>query len=109
MLYLTKHEKSVLLSLAVIVLCGSAADTVFKRKPELAQAMTPDERFVHKTDVNTAGFDELVSVPYIGEVTARAIIAYRERQGRINSLDELRSLPGMYLSNYQKMSKYIKL
>lgn len=109
MFYLTKHEKSVLLSLAVIVVCGSASDAVFKWKPETARAMTPEENFVHKTDVNTADFDELVNVPYIGEVTARAILDHRRDKGAFRTLEEIQSLPGVYFSNYTKMVKYLKV
>lgn len=109
MLYLTKHERSVLLFLAAVMLCGSIADMVFRSIPSVSRAVTFEDRFIHKTDVNTAGFDELVRVPYIGEVTARAIIEYRQGKGRIHSLEEIRSLPVVYASNYEKMIRYLKL
>ena len=109
MLHFTKHEKSVLLSLAVIVLCGSVADAIFKSKPEIARSVNAQDRFVNKTNVNTATFDELVRVPYIGEVTARSIMRYRREKGRIHSLEEIRSISGVYPSNYIKMAKYLKL
>ena len=109
MFYLTKHEKGVLLSLAIIVLCGSIADAVFKSKPWIARSVSAEGRFVNKTNVNTASFDELVGVPYIGEVTARTIIEYRREKGKIHSLEEIRSVPGIYPSNYMKMIKYLKI
>ena len=109
MLYLTKHEKGVLLSLAVIVLCGSVADAVFKSKPWIVRSVSDDGRFVNKTNVNTATFDELVGVPYIGEVTARTIMEYRREKGKIHSLEEIQSIAGIYPSNYMKMIKYLKI
>lgn len=109
MLYLTKHERSVLLFLAAVVICGSILDAVFKSAPSVSRAMMFEDRFVHTTNVNTADFDELLRVPYIGEVTARAIIAYRQDKGRIRSLDEIRSIPVIYPSNFEKMVKYLKL
>lgn len=109
MLYLTKHEKSLLLFLAAVALCGSVADMVFKTMPSVSRAMVFEDRFVHKTDINTADYDELLRVPYIGEVTARAIIAYRQDKGRIRSLEEIRSIPVIYPSNFEKMVKYLKL
>ena len=109
MLYLTKNEKGVLLSLAAIVLCGSVAQAFFKAYPQAAKSMSSEEKFVNKTNVNTASFDELVRVPYIGEVSARAIIKYRREKGKINALREIQSIPYIYPSNYTKMIRYLKL
>jgi DNA uptake protein ComE-like DNA-binding protein len=109
MLYLTKNEKGVLLSLAAIVLCGSIAQAFFKAYPQAAQSMSTEEKFVNKTSVNTASFDELVRVPYIGEVSARAIIKYRREKGKISALQEIQSIPYIYPSNYTKMIRYLKL
>jgi DNA uptake protein ComE-like DNA-binding protein len=109
MLYLTKNEKGVLLSLAAIVLCGSIAQAAFKTYPHVAQSMNTEEKFINKTNVNTASFDELIRVPYIGEVSARAIIRYRKEKGKINALQEIQSIPYIYPSNYTKMVKYLKL
>ena len=109
MLYLTKNEKGVLLSLAVIVLCGSIAQAAFKTYPHIAQSMNTEEKFINKTNVNTASFDELIRVPYIGEVSARAIIKYRREKGKITALQEIQSIPYIYPSNYTKMIKYLKL
>lgn len=108
MFYLTKHEKGVLLFLAAVVLCGLTMDCVLKSRPSTAASMSAD-RFVNKTNVNTATFDELVAVPYIGEVTARAIIHYRRKAGKIGSLEEIRALPEIYPSNYFKMVKYLRI
>lgn len=98
-----------MLFLSAVVLCGSVADLVFRSRPSISRAMTFEDRFIYKTDVNSASFDELVRVPYIGEVTARAIIDHRQHKGRIHSLEEIRSLPVVYASNYEKMIKYLKL
>ena len=43
-----------------------------------------------KVNVNTATAAQLEQLPGIGEVTARRIIAYREANGRITSLEQLR-------------------
>lgn len=109
MFYLTRHEKAVLVSLGIIVLCGSLFNVAFRSWPSLSQALTFEDRLLHKTDVNSADFDGLVRVPYIGEVTARAIIDYRLKQGRIRSLEELRSITAIYPSNYEKMIRYLKI
>ena len=97
------------MSFVAIVLCGSIAQAVFKAYPHTIQSMSAEERFVNKTSVNTASFDELIRVPYIGEVTARAIILYRKEKGKIAALEEIKSIPYIYPSNYLKMIKYLKL
>ena len=94
MLYLTKHEKGVLLSLAVIVMCGSVIDAVFKFKPWIARSVSAEDRFVNRTNVNTADFDELVRVPYIGEVTAHSIMRYRREKAGFVPLTRYGRSPG---------------
>lgn len=109
MLYLTKHERSVVLFLAAVVICGLIVDAFLKLRPQSGRPTTFEEKFVYQTNVNTADFDELVRVPYIGEVTARAILEYRNAHGPIRSLEEIRLIPVIYPSNYEKMIKYLKL
>ena len=109
MFYLTKHEKGVLIALAVIVFCGVILDGVFKGGHGFEVSASGEKHFVDKTDINKAGLQELVRVPYIGEKTAKRIIAYRQEHGRIRSLEEVQALPGIYPSNYTKMIKYLKI
>jgi competence protein ComEA len=48
-----------------------------------------------KINVNSATAEELDSLPGIGEVKARAIISYRERNGPFASLEELLAVRGI--------------
>jgi len=48
-----------------------------------------------KININKAGMDELVSLPYIGEVKAKAIIEYRNLYGPFKSIDELNNIKGI--------------
>ena len=109
MIYLTKHEKAVLFSLAAVVLCGSLLNFAFKSSPKLLAVLNNEEKFVYKTDVNTATFDELVDVPYIGEKTARKIIEHRKEHGPIRSLVELKLITGLHPTSLEKASKYLKI
>jgi DNA uptake protein ComE-like DNA-binding protein len=64
-----------------------------------------DPSFYPKVNINTATFDELVAVPYLGPVTARMISEHRP----FRNLEELKTLPGIREGNYRRMEKYLKV
>jgi predicted DNA-binding helix-hairpin-helix protein len=109
MLYLTKHEKAVLVVLAVVVVGGSLLNVVFLKAPGLTQWIDDRERFLRRTDVNAASLDELVRVPYIGEKSATRIIERRQKFGRITSLQELGLITRLSPENLEKAGKYLKI
>ena len=50
-----------------------------------AQLSTGKARF--PVDLNAASIDELMTLPFVGRKRAEAVVAYREKQGRINAVD----------------------
>lgn len=48
-----------------------------------------------KVNVNTAGAEELQTLPGVGPATARAIVAWREENGRFRSVDDLLDVSGI--------------
>lgn len=46
-------------------------------------------------NVNTASVDELATLHMIGDAKARAIVAYREENGRFESAQDLTRVPGV--------------
>jgi len=59
-------------------------------------------------DVNSATLDDLLLVPGIGEKTAQAIIAFREKQGRhLHRLEELLAVPGIKEKRLQALKDYL--
>ena len=109
MLYLTKHEKAVLIVLAVVMTCGSLLNTAFHHIRDSASWIEEKEHFLHRTDVNRAEFDELVRVPYIGEKSANRIIEHRQKFGSIQSLQELGLITRLSPESLEKAGKYLKL
>lgn len=48
-----------------------------------------------KVDLNFASVDELSALPGIGKVSARKIVDFRNRNGGIFSLEDLKEIPGL--------------
>lgn len=60
-----------------------------------------------RININTAGKEELMTLPGIGENKADAIIAYREAQGRFRSTEELMNISGIKEGVYNKIKDLI--
>ncbi|MBI4577614.1 MAG: helix-hairpin-helix domain-containing protein [Planctomycetes bacterium] len=48
-----------------------------------------------RLDLNRAAWHELSAVPGLGPGRARAIVDYRERNGRFHSVEDLEAVPGV--------------
>jgi len=60
-------------------------------------------------DLNTAGIDELKTLPGIGEVLAQRIVNYRSEHGPFKSLDELTNVSGIGKSVIERISDLVTL
>jgi competence protein ComEA len=61
------------------------------------------KREVTKLNVNTASVEELETLPYIGEVKAKAIVEYREKNGPFRSPEDLLDVPGIGEKTLEKI------
>ena len=68
-----------------------------------------DIEFAGKVDINTAGIEELKSLPRIGEKTAEKIINKRNELGRFNSVEDLMLVPGIGSKTLEKLLPYIRI
>lgn len=58
-------------------------------------------------NINTAGQDELETLPGIGESTAREIIAYREKNGAFKTIRDIMKVPGIKEGRFETIKDYI--
>lgn len=60
-----------------------------------------------KININTASVEELIKLQGIGEATANKIISYRKENGKFQSIDELKNVPGIGDSKFENIKDLI--
>ena len=60
-------------------------------------------------NLNTAGIDELVSLPGIGESTAQKIVEYRNKKGKFKNIKGLMNVKGIGEKKFEKIKEYLVL
>ncbi len=60
-------------------------------------------------NINTAGLEELMTLPGIGESKAQAIIQYREEHGGFQTIEELTNITGIKNGVYEKIKELVRI
>ena len=60
-----------------------------------------------KVNINTAGVEELCTLPGIGEARAKVIIAYRESSGPFKSIEDIMNVSGIKQASFDKIKNDI--
>ena len=68
-----------------------------------------DIEFAGMMDINSAGIEELMSLPGIGEKTAEKIINKRNELGSFNSEEDIMLVPGIWIKTFEKLSPHIRI
>jgi competence protein ComEA len=68
-----------------------------------------DPALIRKIDLNTVTFKEMLRHPYFEYYLVKAIINYRDKNKRIDSVGQLKSLPEIYPELFQKISPYLEV
>ena len=76
-----------------------------RQKERQAPLQETDDR----VNINTAGPEELKTLPGIGEARAADIIAYREAKGGFSSIEEIMQVSGIKDAMFQKIRDKIKV
>ena len=64
----------------------------------------PEDGKVH---INTAGIEELIKLPGVGQARAEAIISYREEHGAFVSAEDIMKVSGIKTALFEKMKDNI--
>jgi competence protein ComEA len=79
---------------------SSTADPSSAEKPSGSAALV---------DLNTATVDELDTLPGVGPVTAAAILAWRDANGRFSSVDQLGNVDGIGPARLDKLRDHVRV
>ena len=74
-----------------------------------SETMDSKEMMMEKVNINTADMDQLMTIPGVGEETAKKIIDYRNSNGEFKTLDQLKSIPGIGEKKYEKMKDMLTM
>lgn len=114
----TKTEKILLILTAVFLLlmlallfharAGGAAGSYAVETERVASSseLTPD---VTPVDINTAGTEELATLPGIGEKLAERIVKYRADNGDFASVDDLLNVSGIGEGKLEALRDYVSV
>ncbi len=98
----TRQERQVMIFLMAVVMLGIGVNFVAKKSGS-AEGVSFLNADIGKVDLNNADKDLLLGVPGIGQKLTQRIIAYRDRQGAFESVEELKNIKGMTNYRYQKI------
>ncbi|MGM9521382.1 MAG: ComEA family DNA-binding protein [Oscillospiraceae bacterium] len=75
--------------------------------PESGGAENTDAPNTELVNINTAGIDELMTLPKIGQVLAERIIVYREENGNFSAVEEILGVYGIGEGIYEGICELI--
>jgi competence protein ComEA len=88
----------------VLALAGAAAAPVAAAPPTTPKAAASEARPI---DINTADSATLETVPGIGKSLSQRILAFREKNGPFQSVDDLLKVQGVGEKSIQKLRPYL--
>lgn len=120
---LSKEEKLVLVTLAILLIAGSVIlysrhsrsfRSVRVVKGDFREELTLEEvesrlEEERRININTATVKELTTIPGIGETLSARIMEYRSEYGDFTREDELLKVEGIGPKKFEKIRKYVKV
>jgi len=109
MFHFNRDERLFILFVCAVLFMGTVIHYAFNVFPGLNGSvhLAEDHRFYPKTNINSADEMSLMKIPYIGEYTAKRILAYRAARGKFHSLEELKNIDGIRSKNFDRFAPYL--
>ncbi len=86
---------------------GQTADTFAEMQEAGADTMSGMQDGQQKVNLNTAGREELMTLPGIGRAKADAIVQYRTEHGSFKKIEEIQNISGIKEAVFAKIRDYI--
>lgn len=102
----TPQERRVILFFLAIIIIGTGIN-YFKKKHSHGELLCSLYQDVGKINLNTADKNLLISIPGIGEKLASRIIEYRDKEGGLLNIEDLKQVKGMTNYRYEKIKDYL--
>ena len=66
-----------------------------------------DKPVINKTDINTASFKEVLSIPYLDYKLTKKIFQYKDQNLYFNSLEELKKIDSFPIEKFDRIALYL--
>lgn len=76
---------------------------------EISAENITDNQNEYTVNINNADFDELLSVKYIGKITAENIIDYRETYGDFTNIEQIKNIEGISDKTFEKIKSKLRV
>jgi len=88
---------------------GSGVTQSTGQPPPPTSSRSPSAAATGPLDLNTATVEQLDALPGIGPVTAAAIVAWRDANGRFSSIDQLGDVDGIGPARLEKLRSLVRV
>lgn len=110
MLPLTSRERLAVVFISGVFLLGLSLKLVFVLRPALSRHLTvlDEPSYRPRVNLNTASYDEILAVPFIGPSSAGRILRYRQTYGSIPGPETLAIILKKKPQEIERMRIYLE-
>lgn len=76
-------------------------------QPQSGLGIQRQQQIRFQLDINKADWHELILLPKVGEVRAKAIVAHRKKYGEFQDISQLRKVKGVNVSVVEAIKNYV--